>query len=623
MARNDGASTSNIKFFTGGTGERMRVSNTGFVGIGTTSPAANLDLHAYNQTNPYASASAVSGAPYVIGVDPVLSVSDFGPSGMDGAGSYLQFQDTNAAGIGDIAFIGGVSKTGQFGSTLVFGRRSGSTAYTESMRIDGLSGNVGIGTTSPNVSLDLSAKNDSVRLPAGSTAQHPSSPVNGDIRYNSSSAAIEIFAANGWQTLSTASGSTGASFYNDVSFAGAGAGVTVTNNEIIGGSPGVTGALTAGSVADVGNASIGGSLGVTGAITLGGALDLPIAAIAPAHMGMFNSAGNLLNFVGGASGTVFNNHANSVTNVTILDNGNVGVGTTGPVDPLDIVSTTLAATGANAGAGILRIATGVATTNDALLWGVHSGDYSWMQAVQPGTSNRTLALNPNGGSVGVGTTAPQARLQIAGDTAVAQLYLSGATNPNKILQLGYNTTGNFGTMQATTSGSTYDPLALNPYGGNVGIGTTSPTEVLQTIGNINTSNGGNSAGAGGYLSFGISSLPSYTPMSEVKGYLENAAGTELQGGLAFLTRSYAGGASGQVMTEKMHISSAGNVGIGTTGPISSLDIRGTSGVISLGGQSSGGYAAINIYDNAGSQQGSVGWGNSSSGFAKPNVLGND
>ena len=90
------------------------------------------------------------------------------------------------------------------------------------------------------------------------------------------------------------------------------------------------------------------------------------------------------------------------------------------------------------------------------------------------------------GNVGIGTTAPLNPLHIAADASTdnGQLLLSGATNTLKRLRLGYNTTGNYGVVQALTFGSNYDPLALNPAGGNVGIGITAPGEKLEVSGAI-------------------------------------------------------------------------------------------------------------------------------------------
>jgi hypothetical protein len=59
-------------------------------------------------------------------------------------------------------------------------------------------GRVGIGTTSPEVSLDLSAQTDAVRLPTGTTAQRPAAAVNGMIRYNATSAKLEAFENGAW-----------------------------------------------------------------------------------------------------------------------------------------------------------------------------------------------------------------------------------------------------------------------------------------------------------------------------------------------------------------------------------------------------------------------------------------
>lgn len=83
-----------------------------------------------------------------------------------------------------------------------------------------------------------------------------------------------------------------------------------------------------------------------------------------------------------------------------------------------------------------------------------------------------LALNPNGGNVGIGTTAPQRSLHIAGTSdETAQIRMGQAST--YYLDIGYNNSTEYGFLQAYKS-TGYDRLALNPNGGNVGIGTTSP-----------------------------------------------------------------------------------------------------------------------------------------------------
>jgi hypothetical protein len=62
-------------------------------------------------------------------------------------------------------------------------------------------GNIGIGTTSPTVSLDLGTKTDAVRLPSGTTAQQPATPSNGMIRYNSQSNKFEAYENGAWTNM--------------------------------------------------------------------------------------------------------------------------------------------------------------------------------------------------------------------------------------------------------------------------------------------------------------------------------------------------------------------------------------------------------------------------------------
>ncbi|MEQ8629231.1 hypothetical protein, partial [Ekhidna sp.] len=72
--------------------------------------------------------------------------------------------------------------TGTTGTDLVFSATpSGTSALAEMMRIK--DGNIGIGTSTPGVSLDI-ARTDAIQLPVGDNAQRPGTPANGMLRYS-------------------------------------------------------------------------------------------------------------------------------------------------------------------------------------------------------------------------------------------------------------------------------------------------------------------------------------------------------------------------------------------------------------------------------------------------------
>ena len=97
-----------------------------------------------------------------------------------------------------------------FGDSITADSTNGLTFDTNSnpvMRIN-RSGQISIGTTTANVSFDLSKETDALALPSGTTAERPASPINGEIRYNSDSGVknIEAYVNNAWSTVVTTGG---------------------------------------------------------------------------------------------------------------------------------------------------------------------------------------------------------------------------------------------------------------------------------------------------------------------------------------------------------------------------------------------------------------------------------
>ena len=107
-----------------------------------------------------------------------------------------------------------------------------------------------------------------------------------------------------------------------------------------------------------------------------------------------------------------------------------------------------------------------------------------------GTSS--LFINRQNGNVGIGTTDASQKLTIQSDSFGAgyarQLLIQGETDTNNQLALGYHTGDNYGSIQARTNGALNRALALNPRGGDVGIGTTEPQGKLDVRGDIHAGN---------------------------------------------------------------------------------------------------------------------------------------
>jgi cytoskeletal protein CcmA (bactofilin family) len=86
---------------------------------------------------------------------------------------------------------------------------AGTVTYEDTTNVDSIgiitarsgvhitSGNLGIGTNNPTVSLDLGSRTDAIELPQGTTAQRPTGN-NPYIRYNTTNSALEFYNGTDW-----------------------------------------------------------------------------------------------------------------------------------------------------------------------------------------------------------------------------------------------------------------------------------------------------------------------------------------------------------------------------------------------------------------------------------------
>jgi hypothetical protein len=300
-----------------------------------------------------------------------------------------------------------------------------------------------------------------------------------------------------------------------------------------------------------------------------------------------------------------NGAASVVERMRISAAGLVGIGTPAPTEALDV-----------SGHLRLRYVTGLgggtwidnSTAAEQCFVGLDAAINTWrVYSALASAGYDRFELNLDPAVAGTAKIVGDAN-SLTGTLGLAQLILTGSPatgNSNKTLWMGFDTTNNYGVVQAGITGTGWNSLLLNPSGGNVGVGTVAPTKLLHVAGNFGGFAGqiraealaaGNAAG----IDFHATHVGTSAQEPEIQ-YADNSVGIDLYRkrlvissfanstagtGSMGVAVSLQGGSEGtqdfritngnNLASTMFTVSQSGNVGIGTTAPGAPLHIAGAA-----------------------------------------------